>query len=193
MLRIFLIEGAIVGVVGSLLGGVIGAGLSTFFAHAVKNPYGESLFPIDLTPAPLPDRGGGGAGDRAGLGLVPGPPRGAPRPGAGDPRWLTRSSSCAGWSRSTGTSIRTRVLHGLDLRVEPGEFTALIGPSGSGKSTLLNLIGLLDRPTEGRLFIAGQETGALDDDGLTRYRGRSIGFVFQFHHLLPEFIAPSRT
>jgi lipoprotein-releasing system ATP-binding protein len=88
-----------------------------------------------------------------------------------------------------GEVIRTRVLHGLDLRVEPGEFTALIGPSGSGKSTLLNLIGLLDRPTEGRLVIAGQETGLLDDDGLTRYRGRSIGFVFQFHHLLPEFSA----
>jgi lipoprotein-releasing system ATP-binding protein len=88
-----------------------------------------------------------------------------------------------------GDVIRTRVLHGLDLRIEPGEFTALIGPSGSGKSTLLNLIGLLDRPTEGRLLIAGQETGALDDDGLTRYRGTSIGFVFQFHHLLPEFSA----
>jgi lipoprotein-releasing system ATP-binding protein len=88
-----------------------------------------------------------------------------------------------------GDVIRTRVLHGLDLRVEAGEFTALIGPSGSGKSTLLNLIGLLDRPTLGRLSIAGQDTGQLDDDGLTRYRGRSIGFVFQFHHLLPEFSA----
>ncbi len=88
-----------------------------------------------------------------------------------------------------GDVVRTRVLHGLDLRVEAGEFTALIGPSGSGKSTLLNLIGLLDRPTEGRLLIAGEETGALDDDGLTRHRGRSIGFVFQFHHLLPEFSA----
>jgi lipoprotein-releasing system ATP-binding protein len=88
-----------------------------------------------------------------------------------------------------GDLIRTRVLHGIDLRVERGEFTALIGPSGSGKSTLLNLIGLLDRPTQGRLFIAGRDTGALDDDGLTRYRGQSIGFVFQFHHLLPEFSA----
>jgi lipoprotein-releasing system ATP-binding protein len=88
-----------------------------------------------------------------------------------------------------GDVIRTRVLHGLDLRVEPGEFTALIGPSGSGKSTLLNLIGLLDRPTEGRLRIAGEDVGALDDDGLTRHRGQSIGFVFQFHHLLPEFSA----
>jgi lipoprotein-releasing system ATP-binding protein len=88
-----------------------------------------------------------------------------------------------------GDVVRTRVLHGLDLRVERGEFTAIMGPSGSGKSTLLNLIGLLDRPTEGRLTIAGQDTGALDDDGLTSYRGRSIGFVFQFHHLLPEFSA----
>ncbi len=88
-----------------------------------------------------------------------------------------------------GDVIRTRVLHGLDLRVEAGEFTALIGPSGSGKSTLLNLVGLLDRPTAGRLFIAGEDVAALDDDGLTRHRGRSIGFVFQFHHLLPEFTA----
>jgi lipoprotein-releasing system ATP-binding protein len=88
-----------------------------------------------------------------------------------------------------GDVIRTRVLHGLDLRVEAGEFTALIGPSGSGKSTLLNLVGLLDRPTAGRLLIAGQDVAGLDDDGLTRHRGRSIGFVFQFHHLLPEFSA----
>ena len=64
-----------------------------------------------------------------------------------------------------------------------------MGPSGSGKSTLLNLIGLLDRPTAGSVTIDGQDTGTLDDDGLTRYRGRAIGFVFQFHHLLPEFTA----
>jgi lipoprotein-releasing system ATP-binding protein len=88
-----------------------------------------------------------------------------------------------------GDVIRTRVLHGLDLRVEAGEFTALIGPSGSGKSTLLNLVGLLDRPTAGSLLIAGEDVATLDDDGLTRHRGRSIGFVFQFHHLLPEFTA----
>jgi lipoprotein-releasing system ATP-binding protein len=85
--------------------------------------------------------------------------------------------------------VRTRVLHGLDLAVERGEFTALIGPSGSGKSTLLNLIGLLDRPTEGRVVLDGQDAGRLDDDGLTRLRGRAVGFVFQFHHLLPEFTA----
>jgi lipoprotein-releasing system ATP-binding protein len=85
--------------------------------------------------------------------------------------------------------VRTRALHGIDLTVAQGEFTAIMGPSGSGKSTLLNLIGLLDRPTAGSVRIDGQDTGALDDDALARCRGRSIGFVFQFHHLLPEFTA----
>ncbi|HSN92789.1 MAG TPA: ABC transporter ATP-binding protein [Anaeromyxobacteraceae bacterium] len=85
--------------------------------------------------------------------------------------------------------VRTRVLHGVDLEIGAGEFAALVGPSGSGKSTLLNLMGLLDRPTGGRVVLAGQDTGRLDDQGLTRIRGRTVGFVFQFHHLLPEFSA----
>ncbi len=86
-------------------------------------------------------------------------------------------------------AVVTRVLHGIDLRLEKGEFTALIGPSGSGKSTLLNLIGLLDRPTDGSLRIAGRETVGLDDDGLAGLRAQSLGFIFQFHHLLPGFTA----
>ncbi len=86
-------------------------------------------------------------------------------------------------------AVRTQVLHGIDLRLVPGEFAALIGPSGSGKSTLLNIIGLLERPSEGRLLIRGEDTGRLDDTAITRLRGRSIGFVFQFHHLLPAFSA----
>jgi lipoprotein-releasing system ATP-binding protein len=85
--------------------------------------------------------------------------------------------------------VVTPVLHGLDLVLEKGEFTALVGPSGSGKSTLLNLVGLLDRPTAGAVAIEGTDTGGLDDRALTRYRGRTLGFVFQFHHLLPEFSA----
>ena len=81
------------------------------------------------------------------------------------------------------------VLHGIDLTLQRGEFAALIGPSGSGKSTLLNLIGLLDRPTCGQLHIDGEDSGQLDDTGLTRLRGQRIGFVFQHHHLIPAFTA----
>ena len=88
-----------------------------------------------------------------------------------------------------GLPQAVEVLHGIDLTLRRGEFCALIGPSGSGKSTLLNLIGLLDRPTGGALFLQGQDTGHLDDAALTRLRGRSIGFVFQNHHLIGAFTA----
>jgi lipoprotein-releasing system ATP-binding protein len=83
----------------------------------------------------------------------------------------------------------TRALAGVDLTLGHGELAALIGPSGSGKSTLLNIIGLLDRPTQGRVVVDGVDTGGLDDRTLTRLRGRVLGFVFQFHHLLPAFTA----
>ncbi len=92
-------------------------------------------------------------------------------------------------SYAIGTIAETEVLHGIDLGIQQGEFAALIGPSGSGKSTLLNLIGLLDQPTSGHLHILGEETSALKEAELTRLRGRSIGFIFQHHHLLPEFTA----
>jgi lipoprotein-releasing system ATP-binding protein len=92
-------------------------------------------------------------------------------------------------SYGLGTPAATEVLHGIDLRLARGEFVALMGPSGSGKSTLLNIIGLLDRPSSGRLFIDGRDTATLDDDALTRLRGHSIGFVFQYHYLIPAFTA----
>ena len=92
-------------------------------------------------------------------------------------------------SYGLGTAVAAEVLHGIDLRLDEGEFVALIGPSGSGKSTLLNLIGLLERPTAGRIAIAGQDIAGLDEAGITRLRGITIGFVFQFHHLLPGFTA----
>ncbi len=92
-------------------------------------------------------------------------------------------------SYGVDTPVATEVLHGIDARLEEGEFVALVGPSGSGKSTLLNIVGLLERPTGGRLSIDGRDTAGLDEAALTALRGRSIGFVFQFHHLLPGFSA----
>jgi lipoprotein-releasing system ATP-binding protein len=92
-------------------------------------------------------------------------------------------------SYDVGTPVETEVLHGIDMRLKAGDFCALMGPSGSGKSTLLNIIGLLDRPTRGRILIQGEDVGALDEVELTRLRGRSIGFVFQYHHLIPAFTA----
>lgn len=88
-----------------------------------------------------------------------------------------------------GEAVVTRALAGVDLTLHEGEFCALIGPSGSGKSTLLNVIGLLDRPTRGRVVVNGTDTTGLDEADLTRLRARALGFVFQFHHLLPMFTA----
>ncbi len=88
-----------------------------------------------------------------------------------------------------GQPNEAEVLHGLSLSIGRGEFVALIGPSGSGKSTLLNIIGLLERATAGSYKVEGKETTALDDSELTLLRRTTLGFVFQFHHLLPAFTA----
>jgi lipoprotein-releasing system ATP-binding protein len=90
---------------------------------------------------------------------------------------------------NVGTPVEVEVLHDIDLSVKRGEFVAVIGPSGSGKSTLLNIIGLLDRPTRGKLYVEGHETSRLGDDSITRLRGHSIGFVFQYHYLISAFTA----
>jgi lipoprotein-releasing system ATP-binding protein len=90
---------------------------------------------------------------------------------------------------NVGQPSETEVLHDIDLRLERGEFLALIGPSGSGKSTLLNIVGLLDRPTSGRLSIKGQDTATLNDTEITHLRGHTIGFVFQYHLLISAFTA----
>jgi lipoprotein-releasing system ATP-binding protein len=92
-------------------------------------------------------------------------------------------------SFGVGTDIEVEVLHGIDLSVKSGEFCAVIGPSGSGKSTLLNIVGLLDRQTSGKVLIEGKNTDGLDDAALTLLRGHSIGFVFQYHHLITAFTA----
>ena len=92
-------------------------------------------------------------------------------------------------SYNIGLPTEQEVLHGLELDVREGEFAALIGPSGSGKSTLLNILGLLEQATSGTYRLAGQDVTTLDDDARTRARHSTLGFIFQFHHLLPAFSA----
>jgi lipoprotein-releasing system ATP-binding protein len=84
---------------------------------------------------------------------------------------------------------RVEVLKGLNLAISPGETVALVGPSGAGKSTLLHILGGLDRPTSGAVFYEGEDIFRRDDGSLAAFRNRTVGFVFQSHHLLPEFTA----
>jgi lipoprotein-releasing system ATP-binding protein len=98
--------------------------------------------------------------------------------------------SLRGVSRTYQTGVATlEVLKGVDLDVRPGEIVGLIGPSGSGKSSLLHAAGLLERPTAGQVIMGGIDCSSLKDGARTRLRLGSIGFVYQFHHLLPEFSA----
>ncbi|HXC75200.1 MAG TPA: ABC transporter ATP-binding protein [Sphingomicrobium sp.] len=85
--------------------------------------------------------------------------------------------------------VTIEVLRGVDLEIRPGEIVALLGPSGSGKSTLLQAVGLLEGGFAGSIQLQGQEAAQLDDDGRTGLRRDLLGFVYQFHHLLPEFSA----
>lgn len=89
--------------------------------------------------------------------------------------------------KSYGTDVVTEVLHGINLDLEAGSFASLIGPSGSGKTTLLNLIGLLDKPTTGEILLSGIKVHELGGDRTAELRSRYLGFIFQFHHLLPQF------
>lgn len=88
-----------------------------------------------------------------------------------------------------GTSVKTQVLYDLNLDIEEGSFNSIIGQSGSGKSTLLNIVGTLDKPTKGEVYIGGERTDQMKKDALAVLRNETMGFIFQFHYLLPEYTA----
>jgi lipoprotein-releasing system ATP-binding protein len=92
-------------------------------------------------------------------------------------------------SYSMGKVSELKVLKGLDIQIKQGEIVAIIGPSGVGKSTLLHILGILDRPTQGKVSIDSVDVFSMGDQQLAQFRNKEIGFVFQFHHLLPEFSA----
>ncbi len=108
---------------------------------------------------------------------------------ATDPRAALIELADVHKSYNIGLPSEAEVLHGVALRVLRGEFIALMGPSGSGKSTLLNIVGLLERMTSGSYLLQGEAVQHLDDSALTLRRRNTLGFVFQFHHLLPAFSA----
>ncbi|NOR48862.1 MAG: ATP-binding cassette domain-containing protein, partial [Methanosarcinaceae archaeon] len=86
-----------------------------------------------------------------------------------------------------GDGVEIKALDGVDLDIERGEFLAIIGPSGSGKSTLLNQIGILDTPTSGTVLLNGVDVTKMSDKERSRTRNKELGFIFQYHHLLPDF------
>ncbi len=108
-----------------------------------------------------------------------------PRTPVPDPAPVLRAQDV--WRVFETGAERLEILRGVDLKVRRGELVAILGPSGTGKSTLLHVLGALDRPTKGRVFLDSQDIFSYPESKLHELRGRKVGFVFQFHHLLSEF------
>ena len=196
IMKIFVAEGLAIGAVGTGFGLLLGLGTTSLVVQG-RHP----ARPGGLLHQP-PARAGGRRGLR---------PGGARRAGA-RPTWppSTRPPARPGSSRWTGCGAsdgpallaieglskayltggrRLEVLQDVSLEIVAGEMVALTGPSGAGKSTFLHLVGALDAPTAGRVLFEGRDLASLDEDELARFRNESVGFVFQSHHLLPEFTA----
>lgn len=94
-----------------------------------------------------------------------------------------------GITKVYGEKIKTQVLHGIDISLNTQELVSIIGPSGCGKTTLLNIVGTLDSATRGEIYFMNQNISKLNDDQISEFRNENLGFIFQFHHLLPEFTA----
>jgi lipoprotein-releasing system ATP-binding protein len=92
-------------------------------------------------------------------------------------------------TKTYGDGVEVRALDGVSVNIKAGEFVAIVGPSGSGKSTLLNMIGLLDTPSSGQIFLKGIDVSQASPEERARLRNQELGFVFQYHHLIPEFSA----
>ena len=196
IMAIFTLEALGVAITGALVGlaGVLAA-IRGMASLKETPPFGGkpvSLFTLDFDPVFVVELVAIVITATVLAALWPASPRRPTRSGGGD-SWITppflpscKLPICA---RPITRTRRTRweVLRGVDMQAFAGEFIAIIGQSGSGKSTLLNILGALDRPTSGAARIDGVDISTLDSDGLAELRGKKIGFVFQFHHLLDEF------
>ena len=196
--RIFLAQGLLIGArrhrcSGSLLGVVAARGARPVQADHARPAGVLHRPPAGGAPAAGHRRSsvvGEPARSRRSRRLYPARAGVAAAPGGGD-RANDACSRRAGLTKTYrgGDGGVIAVLDGVDLAVERGEMVAIVGASGAGKSTLLHLLGALDRPTRGEVLIGGQAVAALDDDAVSTLRNRTVGFVFQFHHLLREFTA----
>ena len=199
VMKIFVVEGLIIGAVGTFFGLVLGFG-TCLLIDEVGIPLDPEVYYIDNLPVRIdPAQFGAGGAHGAGAGLpghhLPGHQGGPPAPGRRPAERVMGPASCPSsgsraWARPTSwASQRLEVLRDLSLEIAAGELVALTGPSGAGKSTFLHVLGTLDAPSAGRVLFDGQDVFALGEEALATFRNRTIGFVFQSHHLLPEFTA----